>query len=199
VSVSREAGARGTELARCVAQRLEFRLWDQELVHRIAEESGASETLLRAVDEHARGAIEDLLAGVLMGDASTETEYLAQLIRVIHAIAQHGSAVLVGRGAQFVLSASTALRVRVVAPLDARVRNLAAARGLAEREARAEVERVDRERVNFVRHHYKRDATDPSAYDLVINSATLPFERAADVVVSAYGAKFEEARAALHL
>jgi cytidylate kinase len=193
ITISREAGALGTSLGRAVADQLGFRLWDQELVQRIAEQSGASETLFRAVDEHARGAIEDLLAGILLGDSFTEKEYVAQLMRVVHAIAQHGSAVVVGRGAQFVLTPDAAFRVRVIAPIDARVRNLASARGLSEREARAEVERIDRERLGFVRHHFQADGADPHAYDLVVNSATIPLAEATGLVVSAYHAKFPPA------
>src|SRR6185437_8048391 len=62
VTISRQAGARGTELGRRVAEALGFRLWDQELVHRIAEQCGAPDDAIRAVDEHPRGAIQDLLA-----------------------------------------------------------------------------------------------------------------------------------------
>jgi cytidylate kinase len=190
VTISREAGARGTTLGHGVAERLGFRLWDQELVQRIAEQSGASEALLSAVDEQARNAIEDLLAGILMGDSFTEKEYLSQLMRVVHAIAQHGSAVVIGRGAQYVLPADAALRVRVVGSFEERVRSLSSARGLPEREARSEIEKIDRERLAFIRHHYHEDAGDPHGYDLIINSTTIPTERAVDVVVAAYHAKF---------
>jgi cytidylate kinase len=192
VTISREAGALGTTLGRLVAERLGFRLWDQELVQRIAEESGASETLLAAVDEQARNAIEDLLAGILMGDSFTEKEYLAQLMRVVHAIAQHGGAVIIGRGAQFVLPPDAALRVRVVGSLEERVRSVASSRRLSARDARSEVERVDRERLAFIRHHYHQDGADPHAYDLIVNSTAIPLERAVDVVVSAYHAKFPQ-------
>jgi cytidylate kinase len=190
ITISREAGANGTELGRRVADQMGFRFWDQELVQQIAERSGPSEALFAAVDERARSAIQDLLAGVLMGDAATETEYLARLMCVIHTITQHGSAVVMGRGAQFVVPSDAALRVRVVGLLEARVRSLGTARGLSEREARSEIERIDRERLAFVRHHYHRNAADPSAYDLVVNTATVPGEQAVDVVVAAYRAKF---------
>ncbi len=190
VTVSRQAGTSGTELARRAAEALGFRLWDQELVQRIAEQSGAPETLLRAVDERARSAIEDLLSGILMGEAGTETEYVAQLTRLFHAIAHHGSAVVVGRGAQFVIPTEASLRVRIVAPLDVRVRTLAGVRRTSEAEARAEVDRLDRERSTFIRHHYQRDAADPCAYDLVLNVGGVPPAHAADVIVAAYRAKF---------
>ncbi len=191
ITISREAGSRGTDLGRAVADKLGFRFWDQELVHQIAEQTGASEMLLRAVDEHARSAIEDLVAGALMGNASTEKEYFSQLMRVIHTIARHGSAVVIGRGAQFVLPPEQALRVRVIAPLELRVKALAALRGLEERYAQREVERLDRERAAFMRHHYDRELADVRAYDLIVNVGPIPLERAADVVVAAYRAKFE--------
>lgn len=190
VTISREAGSNGTRLARLVADKLGFRLWDQELVQRMAEQGGASAALFAAVDERARSAIQDLLAGILMGDAGTETEYLSRLLGVIHAIGQHGAAVIVGRGAQFVLGAGSVLRVRIVGPIEQRTRELAAARAISEREARGEVERIDRERLGFIRHHYRRDAADPSAYDLVVNTFAIPLPRAVDVVVAAFQAKF---------
>jgi cytidylate kinase len=190
ITISRQAGTDGAELARAVAEALGFQLWDQELVHRVAERTGAPETLLRSVDERARNAIEDLLAGVLMGDASTEGEYLAQLVRLLHALAHRGSAVIVGRGAQFVLAPERALKVRVVAPLEARVRNLVSSGNLSNAAALSELEKIDRERLQFVRRHYRRDASDPSAYDLVVNVGTLGASVAVDVIVAAYRAKF---------
>ena len=190
ITISREAGANGTALGRLVAAKLGFHLWDQELVQRVAEQNGASEALFAAVDEHARNAIQDLLAGILIGDAGTQTEYLASLLRVIHAVANKGSAVIVGRGAQFVIDPERTLRVRVVGPIESRTREVATARNISEREARGEVERIDRERLGFTRHHFQRDAADPSAYDLLVNTVAIPPSRAADVVVAAYHAKF---------
>jgi cytidylate kinase len=190
ITVSRQAGTRGTDLARGVADVLGYRLWDQELVQQIAEQSGAPEGLMRAVDERARNAIEDLLAGILMGDASTEKDYVARLTKLFHAIAHHGSAVVVGRGAQYVIEGEQALRVRVVAPLDVRAHTLADVRKLPIAAARGEVERLDRERHGFIKHHYKRDANDPAAYDLVVNVGSLTPPQAVDLVVAAYRAKF---------
>jgi cytidylate kinase len=49
---------------------------------------------------------------------------------------------------------------------------------------------MDSERLAFIRQYYRRDAADPSAYDLLLNSSTLSFEQAADVVAAAYRTKF---------
>jgi cytidylate kinase len=190
ITISRQAGTDGTELARAVAEALGFQLWDQQLVQRVAERAGAPEVLMRAVDERARSAIEELLTGILMGDAATEGEYLSQLMRVFHALAHHGAAVIVGRGAQFVFAPETALRVRVVAPVEVRLRKLASSRKLSDTTARSELEKIDRERHQFVRSHYHRDASDPSAYDLVVNVGSMSPSAAMQVIVAAYRAKF---------
>jgi cytidylate kinase len=89
-----------------------------------------------------------------------------------------------------VLDPARVLRVRVVAPIESRTRELAATRSISEREARGEVERIDRDRLGFIRHHYHRNAADPSAYDLVVNANAIVPARAVDVVVAAYEAKF---------
>lgn len=190
VTVSRQAGSRGTEIARLVSESLGFRFWDQELVHSIAQRLGATEAMLRAVDEHPRGRLADLISGIVMGDRLTEEEYVAQLIELVGSLAKRGGSVVVGRGAQFIVSAESALRVRVVAPRDIRVDTLVAQRGIRDGEARAEVDRLDRERVAFIRQHYWRDVGDPAAYDVMINSATLPIASAVQVVVAAYRMKF---------
>jgi cytidylate kinase len=190
VTVSRQAGARGTELARLVAARLRFRFWDRELLHDVAARAPASEKLLGEVDERARNVVDDLFAGVLLGDANTEYSYRTELIQFVSAVAKRGSSVVVGRGAQFIVPPEAAFRVRVVGELGDRVRNIGSTRGLSQRDAHRELVRIDRERLAFVRHHYRRDAADPSAYDLVVNSSTFPLDAAADVIVDAYHARF---------
>jgi hypothetical protein len=190
VTISREAGARGTELALLVAQRLHFKLWDQELVQQIAGQSASPEQLQRVVDEHVRNALEDALASILLGDTFSREGYVSRLLGLIQAIAARGSAVVVGRGAQFVIEPGNALRVRVIAGLESRVRALMEARHMTDRQARAEVEHIDRERRAFVRHHFKRDAQEPTAYDLTVNSDSMSLERTAELVAFAYESKF---------
>ena len=100
ITVSREFGARGAEIGREVARALGFGIWDHEIVHAIAEKSGAREALLDTLDEHARGAMEELLA-TLRGQDDEALAYAKQLGGVIRSVAHHGAAVVVGRGGQF--------------------------------------------------------------------------------------------------
>jgi hypothetical protein len=190
ISISRQVWALGTQLGSLVAEHMHYEFWDQEVVHRIANETGASEAFLHALDERARGVIEDVVAGALAGDAFTRNEYMSHLLRVLHAIGRGGRAVIIGRGAQYVLPSATVLRVRVVAPLEQRARNLAQAHGLSERDARTEIERVERDRRAFIQQQFKRDVADPCHYDLTVNTGVLSLEQAAAIVECAYNAKF---------
>jgi cytidylate kinase len=190
VTVGREFGARGEALGRVVAERLGFTFWDGELVHRVAEESGANEAVLRSLDEHRRTSIEESIDGALLGGQHMASEYLRRLMKLIHTLSTLGSSVVVGRGAQYVLAPEAALRLRVVCPFEIRVRRYAERRAIDESLARNEVERAEAERRRFVRQFFSRDPESPSDYDLVLNSGTFELDRAADVVLEAYEAKF---------
>ena len=60
-------------------------------------------------------------------------------MRVVGAIAHHGGAIILGHGAHLVLGEGEALRVQLVAPLDARVAAVMQRKGIGEREARRQV------------------------------------------------------------
>jgi cytidylate kinase len=189
ITVSREFGAQGAPLAELLGRRLGFTVWDKELVQAVAEESGGAERIVETLDEHGRKAIEDAMRGTLMGVQHTHLQYLRTLVRVVRTIAAHGNGIIVGRGANYICDPATILRVRVVCPLDVRVRRYAAQHHLDERQARRMVEELEAERVEFVRQHFKRDVAAPADYDLVVNSGTYTLEEMADVVVAAYEAK----------
>jgi cytidylate kinase len=194
ITLSREVWSRGTQLGRLIAKQLDYQFWDQEVVHRIAEETGSQEAFLRALDEHSRGVVEDLVAGVLAGDAFTRSEYTTHLLRVMHAIARYGRAVIIGRGAQFVLPPEAALRVRVVCSAELRAKNFAETRGGTDKEARAEIDRIERDRRAFIQQQFKADVTDPTHYDLVVNTGKLTLDQCAEVVLRAYDVKFGRKR-----
>jgi cytidylate kinase len=189
ITISREFGARGTALAAVLGRQTGFKVWDRALLHAIAEEGGGDERLLQSLDEHHRKAIDDAVHGALMGSQHTNTQYFRALLRVVHTIVVHGKSIVVGRGANYMSKSPTILRVRVVAPLDARVRDYTRRQALSDKEAREQVEQKDADRADFVRYHFKHDIANPADYDLVLNAATYDLEPMADIVLAAYEAK----------
>ena len=104
-------------------------------------------------------------------------------------LAARGEAVLVGRGAGFVLPTATTVHVRVVAPVGQRVAYLSQWMRLTEPEAAAEVRARDRKRAEFLAALADGDPNDPTAYDLLLNSDRLGVEACAELISQAVRAK----------
>lgn len=80
------------------------------------------------------------------------------------------------------------LHVRLVAPLEMRIRRHQVRAGLDATEAREQVLARDRASAEFVKRYFDVDAADPGLYDLVINTGKLPLDAAADMIVMALAA-----------
>ncbi len=185
ITVARLHGAGGTDLARRVAQELGFDVFDQELIHRIAESTHRSERSVQALDERNRDQLVDWLAAFANPSGMSPAEYRSHLTRVVGLLAHQGGAVIVGRGAHLILGRERALRVLAVAPLEARVRTVMEKERLAEREARARIEEVEAGRRAFLAQQFHASFADPSDFDVVVNTAALGLEGACRLVCQA--------------
>jgi cytidylate kinase len=73
----------------------------------------------------------------------------------------------------------------MVAPIETRIQRIADKARLSVDAARVEVERIDRERVKAVHRHFGYDVNDPLSHDLIINTAAINVEAAAEIVIKA--------------
>lgn len=193
VTLSREFGARGAVVARQVADLLGFECWNQELVHQVSQNMDKPEEMLEGLDEQRTNMVIQLLGALFAKDELSPLAYQKELRKVIRALAQRGSGVIVGRGGQFVLKREQALRVRVVAPLEDRVAGVAERRGISPEEARRLVMNMDAERAAFMRENFGESIDQANHYDLIVNSSTFSLERCAEVIAQAYRVRFPEA------
>jgi cytidylate kinase len=108
-------------------------------------------------------------------------------MRVIGTIGRHGNAIIVGRGANFVLPPENRFRVRVIAPLETRVNRVAETYGVTKKEAKQRVLRTESDRRAFVRKFFHSDIGDPANYEMILNTGTLSVESAAAAICSALG------------
>jgi cytidylate kinase len=196
ITVSREHGSIGSAVAEETAKLLKYTFWDQELVHLIAKQSGAEEALVASLDEKNRGRVEDFVSRLLVGLETSIADYVGSVGRVARTLERHGSAVVVGRGAQYILDPRLVFRVRVVCPEDIRICRIAHLHRLTQKEAEKAVREVERQRKTFIRKHYDRDIADPNGYDLVVNTGHISIQAAADIVAAAYKVKFPEPKPA---
>lgn len=190
VTLSREFGAGGARIAGRVAAELGFQLWDQELVSQIARRADVDPQLVRDIDESSRELFERVLSASLPGARMASSKYRRLLTRTVEELAERGGAVIVGRGANFLVPAEKALRVRVVCPLKRRVDRYAQASQVDAETAERFVINKDRERDRFVQRLSGEDGADALHYDLVVNTADLSDHSAAQLIISAYHARF---------
>ena len=186
ITISREAGAGGGEIARRVGRALGWEVLDKELVERVAESSHCPRSVLELVDETQPNWAYDVLGAWLDPQIIPHVKYVVHLSRVILAAARRGNVVLVGRGASLLLPRSQGLAVRIIASEKYRLHQIVAGHGLAEAEARRYMAEVDRGRRDFVIRFFHHDITDPHLFDLVIQADRLGAQGAAEAIVAAY-------------
>ncbi len=196
ITISRELGAGGSDVARQVADALGWRVVDNELVDQIAARTGLSPAEVRDREERAPGFLERLIrlltkaAPEMLTPAAEHVPELeeAKLVKITEAvveeIAQQGRVVLVGRAAPVVLSRDRdALHLKIVAPKAARVEALMKRLGVTRDAAAAQVELSDANRTRYHEQYYERDWSDASQYHLVLNTAALGIDQAVATIV----------------
>ncbi|MBC8430549.1 MAG: cytidylate kinase-like family protein [Desulfobacterales bacterium] len=189
VTISREPGSGGNIVAKSLSEKLDFDLFYQEVIHEMAESARVSVRLLETLDEKGVSVLEDWISSLVDKRHLWPDRYLQHLMKVIGTIGKHGRAVIVGRGANFVLPPDKRLSVRIVAPLEIRIKNVTRDFGIDKEEARRRVVRTDSDRRAFVRKYFNADIRAPLNYDLVINIGILSIEGAVDAIKGALSQK----------
>lgn len=176
VTISRQAGAGGEEIARVLAQGLGWRVLDNQTIEKLLEAKGLPLLDVAAFNERKPDLWHRLSA--------EKNRYLQMLKLVSYEFARRGPCVILGRGGQILFADVPAVvRVRVVAPLEQRIRSAAQAQGLDERRARQAIEASDAQREGFYRSLFHVDWDCPTLYDLVLNTRLLSATAAAELVM----------------
>ncbi len=194
VTISREYGSGGGEIAARLARALGWRLIDHEAVVRVAHELGLSEEDAAEQDERVASFIEQALDSlsraypsvtdtVTLTPLQRQQAYHETLERVIQRAADEGNAVIVGRGSHLVLAdRRNVLRVAVVAPLAQRITYVARREGLDEAAARERIQRKDQDRRRYLEVQYHTRPFQPEQYDLIVNTEVLSLDDAVELI-----------------
>ncbi len=182
VTVEREYGCGGGEIAQRLATHLGWKLWDQLLTEEIARLANCSKAAVEQREERTDPLYYRLFRSFLRGsyEGSLNAHKLnvvdsERILKITERVVQHaagkGHCVIVGRGSQlFLRDRPDTLRVFVYAPRDDKVRRLLS-RGKSEKEAEESVDTVDRERAGFIEKYFHVEWPDRSVYHAMINTA----------------------------
>jgi CMP/dCMP kinase len=197
LTISHQYGSGGSQIARDLGARLQWPVWDREIVRKIATEYQLAETDVDAKDERVASFIEKLVDLLGLGGFATAYSILpprglddAQLLHmtrtIVEDIAQDGRAIVVGRGGNHILAMRPrTLHVFIFAPLEARIQRVTEMEKLTRAEAERRIAGMDRLRTDYVRTFYHADWRDPTHYHLTLDSAMWGERGTADLILAA--------------
>jgi cytidylate kinase len=196
VTISRQFGSGGSEVAERVASALGWHLYDNAVVDEVARRLGVPVEEVSAREERVPSLPERIASAMALGMPEVmptvadlamqpnEERIVAMTKRVMEEAVLAGPAVLVGRGAQCMLASRTdALHVFCYAPPEALASYAVSNLGVAPEDAPRIVAEHNHQREQYVKRHWKRDWRDFANYHLCVNTAWLGLDGAAELVV----------------
>lgn len=182
ITIEREYGSGGSEIAQLVAEQLGWKLWDHLLTEEIARLANCPKAVVEVREERRdplyyrlfksflRGSYEGSLNAHKLNVVDSES-ILKMTERVVRHAAAAGNCVIVGRGSQhFFADDPEALRVFLYAPREDKVRRVIA-RGKSEEQAQHLVDTVDRERGDFIQKYFQVEWPTRYLYHLMLNTS----------------------------
>ncbi len=178
ITISRQMGTQGFEIAQAVGQRLGFHVVGRELINQAAIECGAPEIALATIDELG-------LLGIRPSNQAQQA-YIEAVRGIVEQWADRGQVVIVGRAGQVILRGRSAvLHVRIYAPFEWRCHRIAELQGISLVSAGAQVEASDRARRRYLHRYYQARWDDPDLYHLNINNQAIASEACAEIICCA--------------
>jgi cytidylate kinase len=199
ITISRQFGAGGSEIARRVAAALGWRVVDNDLVEEVAARAGLPPERVAEREERVSTFVERLARTLAAASPEVfpppasageivdvpEADLVKITETVVAEIAAQGRVVFVGRAAPAVLSREAdALHVKLVAPRAFRIQVATERLGCRPDKAASVLTNTDKMRARYLREYYRRDWEDPLNFHLIINTGAVGFDGAAEVIVA---------------
>ena len=200
ITISRQSGSEGNQVTRILCERLGYRHLDKDMMLQLAKELGLDPPMVGGTEDlqHVKSFWERVIslfqspfetgreAPSAIVDEERKAMTVGQVKNLILTAYEQGNVVIVGRGSQIVLSEKPdVLHVRVVAPLEKRIKVWQERNGSSYEDAHKKTLERDKAHVDFVKTFFNTDLRDPSLYDVVVNTHKLSPEAAADVIIEA--------------
>jgi cytidylate kinase len=196
ITISRQYGSGGSEIAERVARALGWHLYDNAVANEVAKRLNMQPADVSAREERVPSLPERIAAAMALGMPEVmptvadlavqprEERIVEMTRRVMEEAVLAGPAVLVGRGAQSMLaSRADALHVFCYAPPEALASYAVTNLGVAPEDAARVVAENNHHREQYVKRHWKRDWRDFANYHVCVNTAWLGIDGASDLIV----------------
>lgn len=191
ITISRRMGSGARIIAGKLADELGWSVWDKELVNAIAENAEISNVMAEAFDERSLSEMELLVRAIMGQHRIAGFVYAKHLAKAVASISKLGNAIILGRGANFLLP--DALHIRIDASDCLRINNMMEYEGLTREQAEKKIKDSDRIRLNFLRATYGKNQVKDFHYDLTLWMDRFTNDQAVKIILAAVKERFPEA------
>ena len=164
-----------------LAERLDWPLYDLELLQHIADQTGVQEELLKDLDEQRPSWFSEIMKSLGTEKYIAAAGYAALLHKHMAALYVRGNCIILGRGAAQVLPEERTLRVRLIAPFEYRVRRMTELLPSSD-DVVKHVNQVDRDRRLFVKEYFHKDVDNCHDYDLTVDTSRFDLENCCELI-----------------
>jgi len=191
ICFSRKIGVGALEVADILAEKINYHVFDREIIEHMASNAKVSEKTVALFDELYPGRLNEL-GSFLFGEKSfIKSDYSKHLFKTVLSIAHLEHSIFVGRGAHLILPRDTVLAIRFIAGKEHRINRLAKILKITKEQADRELDTIDNEQKDFFKKVYNKKDASPYEFDMVINFDYIRKPQwAADIVEKAFNAKF---------
>ena len=192
ITISREFGSGGRTIGKMVAEKLGIPCYDQEIIQKIAQESGYCEDFVAERSEHA--SLSNWFASAFggkdyYGNSIQDKLWVAQLKAIVE-VANKGDCVIVGRCADFILKeTSDCIRVFIHAEIKDKCKRIVEQYGESNETPERRLREKDKRRAAYYQLYTDQKWGDLKNYDIALNTSTLSFEQCAETIVNLYNNK----------
>ena len=185
ITIGRQHGSSGREIARLLAEKLNYKCYAKEIVDEAANHSDFSRDLIDALDEKRMSAFILHAGGYgLNENFRLNMQVVSAQFEAMRNIAEKGNCIFVGRCADYILrDHDDLISVFILGDMDERLKCLERRQGLDEVEARKKIKEVDKDRSSFYRYYSDQTWGDAQNYDMCINSSKLGVEGTVQVIL----------------
>ena len=186
ITISRDPGSGGDEVARHLAKDLEMDLMGVKIIQQIAERADVSEKVIESLDEKGVRLRDSWIDSLFRTRHIWPDEYLGYLSKVVGTIGKQGNAIIMGRGGQFILPPEEAFRIRITALREIQIRNVMRSKNVDFETSERYVYKTEADRNAFHCKYFRADWENPIYYDLIVNTSHMGIEGAVAAVKAAF-------------
>ena len=184
ITVGRQYGSGGREIGTALANKLGIVYYDDLLLKKAAEESGLCEELFHSFDERPKSFLYSIAMDPysftmhhVTPKGSIEQQVYLATYDTIKKLADKGPCVLIGRCADYALKdRDDVINIFVSAPIESRIKRVAARNNISEAEAKERIKKTDKSRASYYNYYSSKDWGEAKSYDLCIDSSLLGIE-----------------------